>query len=302
MKTWESLSARLCLMGLLAVCGAPSGVLASMVFVDTYDVTDPEGAYFNINQDLGGRQSGPLATVSYVANTADNSNDYHHQVFSPAGPLQLAADAAVPNGIILASPNADFSGLLNGEVIGKRMSVDLDVYANAASPPGNTFTNAAITIGASNPLAPANTDGFTVTFVEDNFVGSGLGNFLQFFDGSGGAPVQNVIANPAGSGSMNVVFEVDDPTDGDPWDGVGQTTISVFVDGSQVGTPFTQFGGGYTSNYVTFEGFFESVGFGLTTHKFDNFTVEALPVPEPASAVIGIAAVTGLCLLRRRNK
>lgn len=301
MKTKTMSLASLAALGTALFLGADSNA-NTIAFLDTYDVPGATTTYFNINQDTAGRQSGPLAPVSYVSNTVDNANDYHHQVFAPAGPLQLAADAAVPNGVILASPNADFSGLLGSDVIGKRISVDLDVFTNSPGPGNNTFTNAAITVGATNPLAPQNSDGFSVAFVEDNFVGSGLGNFMQFFDGSGGGPVQNVLANPAGAGPMNVVLDIDDPTDGNPWDGVGQTTITVSVNGTQVGTPFTQGGGGYTSNYVTFEGFFESVNFGLTTHTFDNFTVEALPVPEPTSVLLCLLATTSTALVWRRQR
>ena len=56
-----------------------------------------------------------------------------------------------------------------------------------------------------------------MVFVEDSF--SGNGNFIQVWNGD--ALLGNLIPNPAGAGGGNVEFFVNDPSDGNPWDGVG---------------------------------------------------------------------------------
>ncbi|MEQ8835547.1 MAG: hypothetical protein RID07_01940, partial [Lacipirellulaceae bacterium] len=87
---------------------------------DGYDVSGPSS---DINFEIGtARQGGAPAPVSYVTNTANPANDYHHQVFG-AAPLQLAGDFFLPNpgDRTLVSPTVDFSGTIGNEAIGRKV-------------------------------------------------------------------------------------------------------------------------------------------------------------------------------------
>ncbi|MAT69425.1 MAG: hypothetical protein CMJ58_07850 [Planctomycetaceae bacterium] len=82
-------------------------------------------------------------------------------------------------------------------------------------------------------------------------------------------------------------IDIDDPADGNPWDGVGTTAVKVFVNGSQITNPnddspytYERLNGGFTDNYVTLYGLrqtFTGVS-ALATHQFDNFTVWSAPL------------------------
>ena len=105
----------------------------------------------------------------------------------------------------------------------------------------------------------------------------------------------------AGDGTLSVQLDIDDLADGNPWDGIGSTTINVSVNGSPVGSPHTIGGGGLTSNFITLTGDRDFNGNDLATHLYDNFTIHALPIPEPASATLLATALGGLALSIRRR-
>ena len=261
------------------------------VFYDGFNVSAGSS---DLNFEIGApRQGGPLIPVSWDRNAP--VGDFHHQLLG-VGPLQLAGEASLF--FPLASPIANFKGVVAGGILGKCITFDMDAGAlitgNAAS-----YITAAVSIGASSTLvaedAPASH--FGVRVVEDNF--GGFGNFLQFFDGN--SLVQNVVAHVAGAGPMSMRLQVDDIVDGNPWDGVGSTTITVFVNGIQAGTPFTKGGGGYANNFITFGGSPNLNGIGLATHTFDNLTVFAAPVPEPTAGVLIASVMMGGLTLRRRR-
>ena len=85
--------------------------------------------------------------------------------------------------------------------------------------------------------------------------------------------------------------------DSNPWNGVGGTTISVFVNGSQIGSTFTKGDGGYSNNYITTEQSMDFVGSSIMTGTIDNISIFA--VPEPSTALLGGLGV--LAMLRRRR-
>ena len=101
----------------------------------------------------------------------------------------------------------------------------------------------------------------------------------QAFDG--GTVVENTTWSTTGNlggdddNFHSVRLVITDPTDGDPFDGVGQTRIeaySPYVDGGQL--PFLTFikgGGGYASNYINFQ--------SITEGGIDNLRVAAMPDP-----------------------
>ncbi len=95
-----------------------------------------------------------------------------------------------------------------------------------------------------------------------------------------------------GSGPLSVQIDVDDLTDGNPWDGIGSTTIAVSVNGELLnlsGSPeapvfsYTKGDGGYTDNFITLWGFSNTYNFSTTTNIFDNFTVYSFLPQTPVA-------------------
>ena len=211
------------------------------------------------------RQGGSPVPLNYVTAGVPVGQEWRHQLFGGGGPLQLAGSRAVHT---LVSPNHDFSGVSGNDILGKKISVIVDAYTNNAG--GSYFTLAAVTVGSSSPTQQHNTPGagFSVVFIEDTFGGNG--NFIQIWDGT--SLLGNLIANPAGAGAANLELLIDDPGDGNPFDGIGNTSITVLVNGSNLGT-FNKATGGYTANYITLEGADQKFGAGTATHTFDNLTV-----------------------------
>jgi hypothetical protein len=238
-----------------------------------------------------------------VANSPNPANDYHHQMFGGGGtPLQLAGDfnlGSAPH--TLVSPNVDFSGPGGTGIVGKKISLTMDAYANNVG--GTYFTQAAITIGGMAPLQQSSLpgSGLSVVFVEDTFGGNG--NFIQVWNGS--TILDNLIPNPAGAGPGFVEILVDDLVDGNPWDGVGSTTVDIYVNGTQLvgglSGPWTIGGGGLTGNFMTLEGSDQKFGTQLASHTFDNLTVFTAPIPEPTTfALVGLG-IASLAFIRRRQ-
>ena len=283
----------------LLLCGDVSALTFTPHWFDGFD-TSANTSNINFEAADGLRQGG--FTVPYLANSADPNNDYHHQMFGGGGtPLQLAGDFNLGNNPhTLVSPNFDFSGLSGTEVVGKKIQLTMDAYTNNVG--GSYFTQSAITIGGNSPLQQSTLpgSGFSVVFIEDTFGGNG--NFIQIWNGN--TILDNLIANPAGLGPGFVEIFVDDLADGNPWDGVGSTTVDVYVNGTQLvgglSGPWTIGGGGLTSNYITLEGSDQKVGVQLATHTFDNLTVFRAPVPEPATAVLFGFGVCGILIRRER--
>ncbi len=230
--------------------------------------------------------------------------DYHDQIVSNgiAGHLLLAGDGVAPTsggttGITTLAPNYNFDHLdTAGNALATTVAFTLDMFVN--SPGAGSYAHAAFSIGGLttnglNGRAESGTAaaGFSIRFVEDQF--SGNGNFIQFFDGA--TLVQNLIPNPAGAGLMDVVLGISDG-DGNPWNGVGGTSISVTVNGTPVGS-YTKGSGGYADNVMTMEGSANFVGLGLATHHFDNLQISS--IPEPTAAALCALAVAGV--MRRRR-
>lgn len=292
----------------LHLCVFQVPALATVVFSDGFSVSADS---FNVNFETASRQSGALAPLNYLASTVDSTNDYHHQLFSagtiPSQPLQLAGDGFLPLAPppvfvnpAMVSPNYNFVGNVPGSgIVGKRITFDVDIAVLIQDPTGGTFVTGGVSIGANAPLTIEDSavPQFGVKFVEDGLPG-GLGPFLQFFDS--GSLVQNVVPHVAGNGTLSVQLDIDDLVDGNPWDGIGSTTISVSVNGVPAGTPHTIGGGGLTSNYITLLGYRDFNGNDLATHFFDNLAVHALPIPEPTCLVLVLGVACGL-FCKRHN-
>jgi hypothetical protein len=284
-------------VSLCVTLGFTAQAVPTPYWFDGFDVS-ANTSDINFEAAAGLRQGG--FTVPYLANTPNPANDYHHQMFGGGGPLQLAGDVNPPwPAHTLVSPNNDFAGLVGNQVIGKKVSVVMDAGAFIAGAP--YFLQSAITIGGTVPLQQAGSlgSGFSVVFVEDTFGGNG--DFIQIWNGS--TLIDNLIPNPAGPGGGFVELFVDDLSDGNPWDGVGSTTIDVYVNGVQlvggVAGPWTI--PSLTANYITLEGSDQKNGVGLATHSFDNLTVYTEVVPEPSTfALIGLGLVSTVFARRRK--
>lgn len=288
------------------------------------------------------RQGGIDAPVTWVSNvnaypldpndTTDRS--YKAQLFGPnpdpnlpsIQPLQLAEDntnanIGPPDGIIptIVSPDFDFSGTLpNGDIIGKRITVDIDVASlvpaydpNSASF-GSGYTWAGITVGGESTLIddvdsegqlnvqpPA--DRFGARFVDDRF--ANFEPFMQAYDPNGvifddSGCIGCFLDHANGTNTLSVRIDIDDPNnDGNPWDGVGSTvfTVSVFdpnlgdydpVRNPNNGDPWFHeiADGGLTSNYISLFGKAQTFSFAglsnLAVHTFENLTVWSAPAFE----------------------
>jgi len=288
---------RLCLsLALILLSGylnesANAAVVYSPSWFDGFDITSATSTS-DINLDIATRQGGSPTNTSYVT-AGVGADTWKHQIFNP-GPLQLAGNAAVHT---LVSPDFSFDGAAGGGVNGMKVEVVMDAYANNSG--GSYFTQSAITVGANSTVTPAGSagGGFSVVFVEDTF--GGAGNFIQTWDGDN--LLGNLIANPAGGGPGFVQILIDDPTDNNPWDGIGQTDVEVLVDSNSIGSWTVGGVGGYTSNFITLEGSDQKVGAGLATHTFENLTVFSgvSAIPEPSS--FAFLAIVGAYGLRRRR-
>jgi hypothetical protein len=256
-----------------------------------YDGFNTSASSQDINFQIGSpRQGGTGIPTTWLSN--GGPGDYHDQI-AGGTVLLLAGDAA--NTMPLASPNLNFSGLTGGgDVIGTRITLSIQPGTINA---GGRYTQTGITLGSSSTLVPGGTAGssFSVRFVEDLFGGNGA--FLQLFDGN--TLVGNLLPNPAGFGNINLQLDISD-TDGNPWNGVGGTTIDIFVNSTLAGS-YTRGGGGYTDNFLTLEASPNFVGLGLEVSYFDDLTVYISPVPEPSTFALTGLGLAALVIFRRRK-
>lgn len=278
----------------------PAHGAVTTVFTDGFGPSDSSFTgpnSFNLNLDIAGRQTGALAPIPYVSNTFDVTNDFQHQLFpttaAPGQPLQLAEAGSnpAPSPIFgyrtMVSPDHNFKGTIDGgAVIGRRVTVDIDAGVFVDGNP-NWFTQTGFVLGGSATLLDSEAQResaaglplssfFAIQLVEDRF--SGAGNFLQFYDSID--LVGNLVPNPAEAGVASLQIDVADPTDGNPWDGVGQTDIAVSVNGISVFS-YTKGDGGYADNFMTFYQQRNLAGNSLATATIDNFVVYAVQDPAP---------------------
>ncbi len=272
------------------------------VFYDGFAVSADT---FNVNSEIASRQAGVLASIPYVSipGPPEDPGLFQHQLFSAATsagqPLQLAEVGNNPPGAspifsykTMVSPDFNFNGEITEGIVGKRVSFSLDVgvIADEGFPGSGTFTKAGITIGGQSTLLDsedevATQEGlppssyFGIHFVEDGLGPEPFAFMQAYVDGFVIEDVGNsgvVVPHGGGEGVLSVQLDIDDPEDGNPWDGVGSTQIDVSVNGAQVYS-YTKGDGGFTDNFITLFGSRQFAGNALATHLFDEFTVFAAP-------------------------
>ncbi len=236
----------------------------------------------DVNRNLAGRQSGHLATVAY----------------RPSGNTQLgntgAGDKVIhDNGNVLLAAFGGYSELgvnLNGAISAGGLSLKVDLAPDVSFTGGAGNDWAAINIGYSAGVAGGfpinqNSPHFGILFRENGLI--------QAFDGATNLTPVEIAYNLIGSGSdmQNVELIFSDPTDFNPFDGIGVTHIVVKVNGEEV-FEFTKGGGGYLDNYINFQ--------SSRISHFDNLVITNTTIPEPATALLALGGLAGLMMRRRR--
>ena len=308
MKT-KSLARALILLPLISTCHATDLWTDGFNQANSLDIRNPTGSRQTFA--VGANLTAPGVGIGFLTNANTGSGatpqptNYHEQIQN--NKLLIAGDSMIgvfnsdplldTFGLSLVALNRNFNGLTTAAfadgIVAQcgQLTLSLDAMTNSA--PG-TYGYAGLTVGGSSAVAAAAsaTVGFSIRFVEDNAFGNG--NFIQFYDGS--TLIQNLLPNPAGAGVMDVDLYFSD-LDNNPWDGIGATTISVFVNDIQVGSTFTKGGGGFANNFISLEGTDDKVTHNIGIHTIDSITIAA--VPEPGSAVLAGLGMLGL-LSRRR--
>ncbi len=274
--------------GQLRVSFAPQGAGTFHQYAFSNELTPASGALLtesfnsssnvyplsNGNAQAGNRQTGPLAGVGWTAGgNAQIGNGGFEQTDPPTR----------HPGVLLMAGNG-WAGLIhnfNQSESAGGMSVEFDVDPKwTGYVDGDLSHWTSVLVGASRFQ-----DGWIARGGEHfGLLIRGNGQF-QAFDGGtdvGNGPIIGV-GTLAGK-LQHVELRMSDPTDGNPFDGVGQTTIDAYLNGSA--TPFYSFtktGGGYTNNFINFQS--DSYG------QVDNLEVRSAGTVVPSG--FSAAAMTG---------
>lgn len=232
----------------------------------------------NVNFNLAARQGGSLVTSSGVKSWVDVGNT---QVGNNTG--------GIDSGNYLLSAFGGNSALdynFNGSASAGGLSISFDLAPNIGNVGADNWQ--AINLGAAFADKNGGVNGGQTHFGV-LFRGDGR---LQAFDGSSVLTLVEPLWSGGGFTTQLNHFELHltDSVDGNPFDGIGQTTIDVYANGNPVYS-FTKGGGGYADNYINFQA--SHIG------GIDNLVIANM-VPEPGTTAL--AALAGLSLLRRRRR
>ena len=229
----------------------------------------------DINYKLAARQAGSsLGTVTW--SSSGNPTQLGHADM-PDG-LRVAGNGNSTNG--WASPDHSFSGAecAGGLVI----EFDIDPQHGSPTNPGWLAINLGMT--AANRWTTVNGPASHLCINFHNSGGS------EIYDGATQATSFN---NGVPAGVLtHVRLEITDSTDGSPLNGVGQTTLAVYIANSL--TPartYTKVGGGLAGGYITFQA---SAG---DTGLLDNLAIYQLTATQPPAVEIATYAgisITGI--------
>ena len=249
----------------------------SALFTDNfYAPSNPDTNDVNFN--LAARQGGSLVALSGPIS------------YTPASNTQVGnATGGIDNGNYLLSAfggNSAINHNFNGTYSAGGLSIAFDFAPNSV---GNGDT----TVWESINLGFASGD-------RNGGVNSGASHFGILFRGNGGIQAfdgGSVVsgAETWGAGATNQLHHIEllatDPGDQNPFDGVGQTDIAVYADGSLVYS-YSKGGGGYADNFMNFQSTF--IG------GADNVVISKV-VPEPATAAALLGGLGLLLGMRRRR-
>ncbi len=281
----------------------------SMTFTITPQVPGDTFHHYAFTNRMNGYKS--LFTDNFRASGNPDTNDVNFNnavrqggsvVLANAGPISYSKDGNTQVGNVTGFGGQPYGGDYLLSAFGARTALNHN-FGGAESAGGqsisfdfipNTNANGDTTVWESIELGMSAADKLAgVNGGESHFGILFRGNGgIQAFDG--GSVVSG--AETWGAGSTNTFNHIEllltDPTDFNPFDGIGQTNIGVYSNGSLIYS-YIKMGGGYANNFVNFSGAF--VG------GVDNFAV-AQVVPEPATAISLVGGLGMLVGLRRRRK
>jgi len=239
---------------LIATTAVAIGASSPVLLVrDSFDANTPNT--FDLNVDIA-RQTGTLAPLMY--SMAFGPGHYAHQLQN-ANALNQLLLADFPNSTV--SLNQNFNNLQSAG--GLVISFDVDgMPALYGSTPDNW---GAVNLGIAQADQMVNVNGAQTHF---GILFRAAGT-IQAFDGNAvvsPSPEPIYTSTPGGMHHIDLVIT---GTDGNPFDGSGNTIIEVFADGGALPVwTFTKVGG-YSNNYVNLQGSFRA--------HFDNFAISRLP-------------------------
>ncbi|BAQ65487.1 cadherin domain-containing protein [Geminocystis sp. NIES-3709] len=218
----------------------------------------------NLDYNITQRQSGSLTPTSWIGNGSALVGDFTLSNIDSANHLFLAVGAT-------ASIDRNFNN--DDSEGGLRISFDLaptlDMSASLGYPRDiNTWGSISLGLSANDKNASI---GSAVPHFGILFKGDGT---IQAFDGSTdvtgsygtwGGIVTDDRLNP-------ITLELSDPTDDNPFDGVGQTNIDVYVNNSLI-YHYVKENGGYSENYFNFSSSYFSVVDNLVVQKRGLFGI-----------------------------
>lgn len=211
---------------------------------------------FDLNVDIA-RQTGTLAPIQY--SLAGGPGHYGHQLQNANAQNQLLL-ADFPNST--SSLNQNFNNLLSAG--GLVISFDVDSVPTVYG--GSPDNWGCINLGMAQADQMVNVNGGAAHF-GILFRANGR---LQAFDGGGVvSPNPEPVYSTKPPGSTNHIDLVITDTDGNPFDGVGNTIIEVFANGGALPVWTYTKAGGYANNYINLQGSFRA--------HFDNLIITQLP-------------------------
>ena len=241
------------------------------IWSDGYDVSANS---VDVDFEYTTRQSGVLSPISYAQSPGSGDGFNWQSQVGYLGINNLLLIGGGPGGDTLVSPNHNFNSLPAG-------NTSMKVSFSLAMATTTGYTTTGFSLGSSSTLTSfdAGASHFGI-----RFIGSGV-NIIQLFDGNTWSGNYN---SPVAFGptALDVTLIITDASDGNPWNGVGSTDISMYVNGNFVAS-YSKGGGGYTNNFMTMMALQSSAELGF--NYFDALSVTTTRVPYPPVVVTPIA-------------
>jgi hypothetical protein len=243
-----------------------------------------------LNQDLNTRQTGTFAPMNYGSTGSEiyvspNGNNTLWVLGQSDG--EGAPTSA--NGIVWAGTNFNQNPGAGGYI-----SVSADIFPSQNNPGNPSWLGLTIASGNMDSSPVSNVSQLGTIFRGNSY--------FEAYDSGSFITGSTTQYNSNDTVAHHVEFRISDPTDGNPWNGSGETAIALYVDRSA--SPlwsFTKTGGGYTNNQITL---WANANAGQTIiHQVDNFNVTSvIAVPEPGSLTIVGTALFGFVAYARRKR